>query len=310
MKTFLNYMNRPEYLLQPKAILRRFIASPDSVGRMKLVRLNWGLPIEVDTGEAIGILISRSGIFEIPVVESIFRLTDPADIFIDLGANIGLMSSAALAAGAKAVISFEPNPEIHRQLMRNISLWSEAQPRIADRIIPREEAVSDREGKAPLRTPDLRFQGNHGLSSLEECVADECYSEVEVKTITLAKILKQYGEKIGVLKIDIEGHELKVLVACQNLLRGGAVRDIIFEDHKGMNSELSQLLQSLGYSVFNLSKTPIGPALLDSDAPAYWFRVPEDFNFVATLNPERARRKMARRGFMCLRRRNFASQVP
>ena len=78
MANFLNYLNRPEYLFQPEAVLRRFFPSSRVQEGLQIVHLNWGLPMQVDTREAIGILISRTGIFEISVVEAIFRLTDPA----------------------------------------------------------------------------------------------------------------------------------------------------------------------------------------------------------------------------------------
>jgi len=163
---------------------------------------------------------------------------------------------------------------------------------------------------AILRTPDRRFQGNHGLSTLESGENDESFSEVEVPTMTLSQVLEQCGGPIGVLKIDIEGHELRVFTACRDLLRAGMVRDIIFEDHAGTNSELSNLLISFGYSVFNLSKTPLGPVLLDRNEPEHWYRVSEDFNFLATLDRDRARRRMARRGFICLRRQYHPRKRP
>ncbi len=46
------------------------------------------------------------------VVEAICRLTSPDDVFLDVGANIGFMSSVALAQGAKSVFAFKPNPLI------------------------------------------------------------------------------------------------------------------------------------------------------------------------------------------------------
>lgn len=300
----LSYLNRPEYLLQPKAVLRRLFGLPRAPGGLRIVQLNWGLPLEVDTREDMGVLIARTLIFDLCVTEAIFRLTDPADVFLDIGANSGFMSSAAVAAGAKKIVSFEPHPEVFRQLKRNISLWAEVHPRILDRITARQEAVSDKKGTAMLRIPDRRFQRNRGLATLEAGRGGESYSEVEVPTITLTRVVEQCGEPIGVLKIDIEDHELTALTASQDSLQAGRVRDIIFEDHEGMNSKVSQLLSRFGYSVFNLNKTPLGPVLLDSEAFANWVLATGDYNFLATLDPDRALRRMSGRGFMCLRNKH------
>lgn len=274
----LGRLNKPQYLLQPKAILRRFFSVPRTTSGLKFVRLLWGLPIEVDTGDNTEKEISNCGIIEIPVLEAIFRLTDPTDNFLDVGANIGYMSSAAVAAGAKRIVALEPHPEIFSRLRRNIALWTETQPQIADCIIARQEAVSDKKGMALLRIPS-DFSANSGHSTLEAGRGDESYSEVEVPTITLTQVIEQCGEPIGVLKIDIEGHELAVLTASQDSLHRGRVRDIIFEDFEGMNSKVSQLLSRLGYSIFGLNRTPFGPVLLDSITSATWFYASEAYNF-------------------------------
>jgi FkbM family methyltransferase len=307
MTNILKFLNKPEYLLQPMAILRRFSGRRDIAGGTEVVRLPWGLPIEVNTSEIIGRTISHHGLFEMSVVEAIFRLAGPGDIFLDIGANIGFMSSAAVAAGAKRIFSFEPHPELFQHLERNISLWSQVQPKIADRICARREAASDTEGTAKLRFPKNGFSRNNGLASLEigEVYGDG-YDEVEVSTTTLTRIIEQCGEPIGVLKIDIEGHELTAFKAGKTLLQEGRVRDIIYEDFQGLNSEVSQLLSSFGYSLFGLNKTLSGPVLLDDQADVTRFisrSYEGSYSFLATRDAGRARRCMSRRGYKCLKSR-------
>lgn len=307
MTNIIKSLNKPEYLLQPKAILRRIFGQRDTTGVSEVAKLPWGLPLEVNPSEAIGRAISHHGLFEMSVVEAIFRLTEPTDIFIDIGANIGFMSSVAVAAGAKKILAFEPHPALFQQLGRNISLWAEAQPRIADRISTRQEAISNKEGTAVLRFPKLGFSGNNGLASLElgnSCEGD--YAEFEVPTTTLTKIIAQCAEPIGVLKIDIEGHELTVFKAANASLQAGRVRDIIFEDFQGLHSEVSQLLSSFGYSLFGLNKTLLGPVLLNDQAAVTRFisrSYEGSFSFLATRDAARARDRMSPRGFRCLEKR-------
>lgn len=107
------------------------------------------------------------------VVEAIFRLVEPDDIFIDIGANIGYMSSAALAAGAKKILSFEPHPELFQQLERNIALWPEARPEIADRVSARRQAISNREGTAKLRFPAAGARPEKSVLLLRRQVVSE-----------------------------------------------------------------------------------------------------------------------------------------
>ncbi len=66
--------------------------------------------------------------------------------------------------------------------------------------------------------------------------SDERPIEIEVATTTLDAVLGQYNEPVGVLKIDIEGHERSVFSASQKSLLAGKVRDIIFEDSCGIDS--------------------------------------------------------------------------
>ncbi len=273
---------------------------PRTLPGFRVVPLRWGFPIEVDTREDVGREISNCGIFEIPVLEAIFRLTDPTDTVVDVGANIGFMTSAALACAAKMVIAFEPHPEVFRQLKKNVALWAEARPEIAGHTDVRQAAVSDRNGVASLRIP-FSFSGNHGLSTLETSPKGGTYREIEVPTVTLAHVVEECGGSIGVLKMDIEGHEFTALNASRATLDAGRIRDIIFEDHEGMDSAVAQLLGKSGYTIFDLNRTPFGPALLDKRASLAWYFVSEAYNILATRDPQRAIARMRNRGFRCLR---------
>jgi FkbM family methyltransferase len=257
----------------------------------------------VDTSNSIGRIISHHGLFEMPVVEAIFRLTTPADLFLDVGANIGYMSSAAVKAGAKKILSFEPHPLIFRELKHNFSMWAESSPEIANRISARQEAISDKVGTAQLRWPKIGFSENTGISSLEGRRNASDYNETEVLTTTLTRIFEQCGEPIGVLKIDIEEHEMTAFRASENLLRAGNVRDIIFEDWCAMQSETSQFLANFGYSLFGLNKTLFGPVLLESAEAVANFQTRSHeptINFLATRDPHRAKERFSGRGFWCL----------
>jgi FkbM family methyltransferase len=219
-----------------------------------------------------------------------------------------------MAAWARKIFSFEPHPELYDQLTTNVALWTESQPRSADSLVARQEAISAKVGIAVLSIPE-RHSSNHGLASLEANGDRGSHKKVEVSTTTLAQVFEQCGEPVGVLKIDIEGHELAALTGSRGSLQAGAVRDILFEDHHGMTSDVAQLLYRSGYSIFGLNKTPFGPVLLETDAAVKRFLafsdIAQSINFLATRDPDRARRRMSGRGYKCLlSSRRQSSRIP
>jgi hypothetical protein len=85
---------QPPYFFQPLQVLKRLRLEYFWRSRREaLVRLPWGLPIKIDPHEAIGHNIASQGLYEIGVTETLWRLTEPGDLAIDAGANIGYTAS-------------------------------------------------------------------------------------------------------------------------------------------------------------------------------------------------------------------------
>lgn len=293
------WLNRPEYIYQPQRFFRRILGKRIRKEGEEIVELPWLLPLEVDTSEAIGRIISHHGIFEMPVVEAIFRFVDPGDLVLDAGANIGYMAAVAAAAGAGKVISFEPHPVLFARLARNVSRWNK-DPKFARRFDARQEAISHEKGTSPLFFPKSGFAENQGLATLETRLDCAAYGEVQVSTTTLDTVLMEVGGPVGVLKIDIEGHEFKAFQGASSALRDGMIRDIIYESFAGADSDASKLLSSFGYSIFALQSSVFGPVFLDGLKGGR--RAVGDHNLVATLDPSRIRSRMSTRGYKCLSR--------
>jgi predicted KAP-like P-loop ATPase len=68
------------------------------------------LPVEIDPISHVGEDILNLGVYDRVVAEAIFRLLDPSEQAIDVGANIGQnVSIMALVAGRRGrVVAFEP----------------------------------------------------------------------------------------------------------------------------------------------------------------------------------------------------------
>jgi hypothetical protein len=156
-------------------------------------------------------------------------------------------------------------------------------------VEPRQLALSDRPGQGELAVGPL-FERNMGLAALRgEAAPAEGEQTVKVEMATLDEVLGR--KRVGLLKIDVEGHEPAVLRGAQRLLEEGRVRDLVFEDHEPYPSPATQLLEGAGYRLFALDNDLLGIVLLApqdrQDAPAW-----PGPSYLATRDPERAVARM------------------
>jgi hypothetical protein len=120
-------------------------------------------------------------------------------------------------------------------------------------------------------------------------------------TLTPLDALLEGEANVGLLKVDVEGHELSVLLGARNLLKQGRVRDIIFEELEPMPTLVSELLESYGYRLFGLEQRLVGVALCDAaDAARPLWEAP---TYLATNQANRALARAKRRGWTVLRSR-------
>ncbi len=135
------------------------------------------------------------------------HLTDPDKNFIDVGANKGWWSYV-LSAKFREVYAFEPNPQAYRFLSRwrrgNVSTYP--------------VALSDYDGRSRLRIP----RKGHGFSRQSAFLSHSRSSLEELEGIEVdidCRRLDSYGfSTIGLIKIDVEGHEAAVLAGAQEIL--------------------------------------------------------------------------------------------
>jgi len=287
---------KPEYLLQPRRLVRRLFEGSRPILEAADVDLElpWGFSIRGRNTDAICRTIGRLGVYELPVTEAIWRLLEPGDTFVDVGANIGYMTAAAIARlGTKGrVVAFEPHPELHRALLYNIGRATRLYPLYVE---SHAEALSDTHGRVWLSFPE-GFGTNSGLGRIS---ADGGTSGVEVPAVRLDDYSGKFGPAITVLKLDVEGHEASVLRGASKLLEHRLIANVIFEEHAGYPSESSRTLETAGCTVFALGRGLFGPDLSDPrrSVRSSW----EPPSYLATCTPERVRRVFVSRGWRCLR---------
>jgi len=289
---------KPHYLFRPSQLVRRVLSRRRHRGRDRVtVRLPWGMPIRCFAGDAIGLSIQQLGVFDLPVAEVLWRLADPGELALDVGANIGQMTAllARRVGPAGRVIAFEPNAGVRAELAFNVDAWR-ADPAAAP-IDVSAAALSDHDGYGELLMPPS-FEWNRGIA---EVVGPGDPRQGERQRIQLARLdtfVPQPAE-VGVMKLDVEGHESAVLRGATALLADRRVRDVVYEDHARYPTAVSQLLENLGYAVLAIGATFWGPLIAPASGPSH---VPdwESPSYLATREPERARRRLTSRGWRIL----------
>ncbi len=286
--------NKPEYLYRPRQALRRLAQAVLPEPEIADVLLPWGLRIRARPGEDLGRAIWRLGVYDLTLSEAIWRLLEPGEIAIDVGANIGYVTGlmAARSGSTGCVVSFEPHPKVFAELISNIESWR-TQP-IAH-ITAMELALSSKSGFACIEEPS-DFQRNPGTARV---VTDQV-SHVQISTARLDDIPLNSG-KIDLLKLDVEGHELEVLLGGRKLLETGIIRDIIFEEHsRSFTSPVASLLESFGYVICLLTRTFTGPLFVTKQKqyPLISYVPP---NFLATRRLDRAVARFKSVGWHVLR---------
>jgi FkbM family methyltransferase len=260
-----------------------------------LLRTAWGSHLYC-WPDPLGQAVARTGVYDLVVAETLARLADPGEIAVDAGANVGFVSNLlAYAVGATGrVVSFEPHPLIFETLARNAAHWR-ADEQI-EALEVQQAAVSSTAGVLPLAIDPDTFAHNKGTASLEQVGA---VNSTDVKTVRLDD---QFTTPIGVLKLDVEGHEHSALRGAQALLAGKLIRDIVLEEHQPPPTAVTALLESHGYTVFGVRQGLRGP-ILSSPTDAYRRQLWDPPALLATSDPERVRRRLQSRGWVCLRGR-------
>lgn len=145
-------------------------------------------------------------------------------VFLDVGGNIGTATLCALKRfGAGRAVAFEPEPRNYKFLKLNLIAND-----LEARALPVQAAISDAPGELVLEIAPENV-GDHRIRTGDEAgggdLGEDRRETVTVNAMTLDDALGRAQvapEDVGLVWIDVQGHEPQVLAGAANVLASGA----------------------------------------------------------------------------------------
>ena len=157
------------------------------------------------------------------------KIAKPTDVVVDVGAHIGI-HTVHFAKKVRAVIAIEPEPQNFELLKRNIDLNG------LNNVLALPIALSSYDGHIEFCISTS--SGGHSVERREGCIA-----KVRVPCMCMDALVNRMKiSKIDIVKIDVEGHEHKVLEGMAGTLANAPPKVLIVEMDK--DSELIDELRN------------------------------------------------------------------
>lgn len=214
--------------------------------------------VEVD-GNKIYLLEKDSAISNsLPVLEKVEPMTtdlfgeivNEGDVVLDLGANIGyyaVLFAKRVGKGGR-VFAFEPDPRNLPVLRKNVEANGYKNVTVV------EKAVSDRNGKLKLF-----LTGTSDSNSIYEF--SKGLPSVEVETVSLDEFFREYGGKVDIVKMDIQGAEYAALMGMKELVKKNPQMRIVAEFEPKLMRDCGfdpekylRLLGEMGFEIRNINE--------------------------------------------------------
>jgi FkbM family methyltransferase len=188
----------------------------------------------LEVRDAVSFLEAKANVFD----RELYRFVTDRDVprIIDCGAGIGLYALYFKRLFPKSeVIAFEPDPRVFEVLKRNCASWGADDVRIIPKAVWTCESTLafPRDGNASGRI-------------------DETVKDAEVLRVPTCRLRDYLTEQVDLLRLDIEGAEVDVLLDCADLL--GQVQNLAVDYHSLFNhpQRLDQLMELLTRAGFRM----------------------------------------------------------
>ena len=174
-------------------------------------------------------------------------------IVLDIGANLGSFTLPLAKANPHLTFhSFEPQRIIYYQLCGNTLING------LDNVHCHNFGLSDERKRFDIELPDYATEGNIGAFSIDKEVREneyECQTKGKTEPMVVFPLDDGRHQKVRLIKIDVEGHELEVIKGGIDTINGNNYPPIIFEAwnwkpwYQGKREELFAYLKSHGYEI-------------------------------------------------------------
>jgi FkbM family methyltransferase len=198
-----------------------------------------------------------------PYVRLVASLVDRRHLAIDIGAHLGDYTFF-MRRHAGGCVAFECNPMLAAHLRR----------RFGHSVDIRSDAVSDHAGTTTLRIPRSGTGPNLGRATIETANALSDFSMADLATVTTVRLDDVINHPVGLIKIDVEGHEFAVLRGAERILtedRPNLILELEERHAPGCVTTVSEYLDGFGYRGFVLRDGKLVPvSVADHGRTDHW----------------------------------------
>lgn len=218
---------------------------------MKGVFRRSGLAWDLDLAEGIDFSIFLLGSFEPSLVRFYRRAIPAGSTVLDLGANVGAHTlPLARAVGSRGrVVAVEPTAYAMAKLRRNLAL----NPELAPRVVARQVFLVEREDAHAAKAVASSWKVD-GSPADDPTLGGTLMSTEGAGATTLDALMQDLSlPRVDWIKLDVDGHELEVLLGGRHTLERHRPRILMelapycYSASPGGFDRLVGLLHELGY---------------------------------------------------------------
>jgi FkbM family methyltransferase len=200
------------------------------------------------------------GIYDPNLVATVNTLLPKGGVLMDVGANMGYVSILASQIIGKEghIFAIEPSSRDFSRLKDNVRI-----NRLDDVISCYNFAVSEKNGRAKLL---IAGEERSALNTLGSEISFKGVEEIgveEVETSTLDSFVEKAGiKRVDVLKMDVEGSELKALQGARNTIETYRPAIILGVNRNALKScgtdypELQKMIGEIRYYAYKIVEKP------------------------------------------------------